>query len=153
VQAALTPKLQKISWLIGHAYRRPTTMLMCILAIAGLDPLVLVGVVLLGLLAALSWLSRRLRGAGAALGHGRESVSLTGQHAVHVIEIAGRRLLVGTGPSGAPRVLAELGEVELGRGGGGGGAGAGAGASAEPAGPWSELIERFGARLGGLGGG
>ena len=77
------------------------------------------------------------------------SVSRTGQHAVHVIESAGRRLLVGTGPSGAPRVLAELGEVEL----AGAGAGAGAGASAEPAGPWSELIERFAARLGGLGGG
>lgn len=108
---------------------------MCMIAIAGLDPLVFVGAVLLGLLALLSWLSRRLRGGG--LGRGREMVALTGQHAVHVVEIAGRRLLVGTGPSGAPRVLAELGELEV-----------ALGKQAEIARPWAELLER----LGGIGG-
>ncbi len=72
------------------------------------DPLLFVGAVLLGLLALLSVLSKRARGVAGA----RESVALTGQHAVHVVEIAGRRLLLGTGPSGAPRVLAELGELE-----------------------------------------
>jgi hypothetical protein len=82
-----------------------------LLAIIAVDPLLLVGAVLLGLLAILSHLTRRLRGGGA--GQGRQTVALTGQHAVHVVEIAGRRLLVGTGPSGAPRVLVELGEVSL----------------------------------------
>ena len=92
---------------------------------------------------ALSWLvlllaalSRRL----AQAGRGRETVALTGQHAVHVVEIAGRRLLVGTGPSGAPRVLAELGEVEA------------AAAAVEPgpalARPWAELLDRFGGSIG-----
>jgi hypothetical protein len=109
---------------------------MYVLAITGVDPLVLVGVVLLGLLGALSWLSRRLRGTG--LGSGREHVALTGQHAVHVVEIGGRRLLLGTGPSGAPRVLAELGEVEV----------AVPVVEAGGRGPWAELLDR----LGGIGG-
>lgn len=110
------------------------------LAIVGVDPLLLVGGVLLGLLVMLSSLTRRLRGGG--VGHGRQTVALTGQHAIHVVEIAGRRLLVGTGPSGAPRVLVELDEAE-------------AAAELQPSSdspawgrPWAELIER----LGGLGG-
>lgn len=113
---------------------------MYVLAITGVDPLVFVGVVLLGLLGALSWLSRRLRGAG--LGPGREHVALTGQHAVHVVEIGGRRLLVGTGPSGAPRVLAELGEVEV----------AAPVERARGRGPWAELWTELLDRLGGIGG-
>jgi hypothetical protein len=113
----------------------PLSAIVAIFAIVGMDPLLLIGAVLLGLLAILSHLTRRLRGGGA--GQGRQSVALTGQHAIHVVEIAGRRLLVGTGPSGAPRVLAELGEVE-------------AVVHEQPtvARPWAELIERFG----GLGG-
>ena len=106
-----------------------------LLVIVGIDPLLLVGAVLLGLLAILSHLTRRLRGGGA--GQGRQTVALTGQHAIHVVEIAGRRMLIGTGPSGAPKVLAELGEVEA--------------VTHEPpiaSRPWAELIERFG----GLGG-
>ena len=106
------------------------------MAIIGMDPLLLVGAVLLGLLGILSHLTRKLR--GGAPGQGRQTVALTGQHALHVVEIAGRRLLVGTGPSGAPRVLAELGEVEV-------------PVDAEQpalARPWAELLERFG----GLGG-
>jgi hypothetical protein len=79
---------------------------MTLLAIVGVDPLLLVGAVLFGLLVALSWLGRRAAGRV-----GREAVMLTNQHAVHVVEIAGRRLLIGTGPSGAPRVLVELGEA------------------------------------------
>lgn len=80
--------------------------------LAGVDPLVFVGAVLLLLLAGLSWLTRRFQ--GGALGHGsgnRARVVLTNQHVVHLIEVGGKRLLVGTGPSGAPRVLAELGDV------------------------------------------
>lgn len=62
------------------------------------------------LLGVLSWLTRRTRGGSsrAALGR-RERVVLTGEHMVHVVEIGGMRLLVGTGPSGAPQLLAELG--------------------------------------------
>jgi flagellar biogenesis protein FliO len=75
--------------------------------LAGVDPLVFVGAVLLLLLAGLSWLTRRIQAGGDS----RVRVVLTNQHAVHLIEVGGKRLLVGTGPSGAPRVLAELGEV------------------------------------------
>jgi hypothetical protein len=78
--------------------------------LAGLDPLVFVGAVLLLLLAGLSWLTRRFQG-GALGGGSRARVVLTHHHAVHLIEVGGKRLLVGTGPSGAPRVLAELGDV------------------------------------------
>lgn len=35
-------------------------------------------------------------------------IGLTPGHALHVVDVAGRRLLVGTGPSGAPRLLLEL---------------------------------------------
>jgi flagellar biogenesis protein FliO len=82
--------------------------------LAGVDPLVFVGAVLLLLLAGLSWLTRRVQ-AGALGGGGgsRARVVLTNQHAVHLIEVGGKRLLVGTGPSGAPRVLVELGDVTV----------------------------------------
>jgi hypothetical protein len=33
---------------------------------------------------------------------------LTPQHQLHVVELAGRRLIVGTGPAGAPRLVCEL---------------------------------------------
>lgn len=78
--------------------------------LSGVDPLVFVGAVLLVLLAGLSWLTRRVQ--GGTLGSSRARVALTNQHAVHLIELGGVRLLVGTGPSGAPRVLAQLGDVE-----------------------------------------
>lgn len=69
------------------------------------------GVVLLVALVGLSWLNRRAGAGDSPLWRrrGRESVTLTGQHAVHVVEIGGKRLLIGTGPSEAPRVLADLG--------------------------------------------
>lgn len=84
-----------------------------------------VGAVLLVLLAGLSWLTRRVH--AGPLGSNRARVVLTNQHAVHLIEVGGVRLLVGTGPSGAPRVLAQLGEVEA------------AEAEPEPARSWSWL--------------
>lgn len=102
-----------------------------------MDPLVLVGLVLLVMLAVLSWLTRRVQGGGLHRARGRrEQVALTGEHLVHLIEIGGVRLLVGTGPSGAPRVLAQLGEVE---------AVAPAEVEAPMLGrPWIELLSRFG---------
>lgn len=75
-----------------------------------IDPLVSVGLVLLLLLVALSWLARRVP--GGSLAGTKERVCLTPQHTVHVIEVGGLRLLVGTGPGGAPQLLARLGEAE-----------------------------------------
>lgn len=66
-----------------------------------------VGAVLLVLFGVLSWLTRRLQSGSISTAR-RERVSLTSQHAVHLVELGGVRLLIGTGPSGAPRVLAEL---------------------------------------------
>jgi hypothetical protein len=103
---------------------------------AAVDPLTFVGLVLLALLAVLSWLTRRVRGGSLGAGLGRERLALTAQHTVQVIEIAGVRLLVGTGPSGAPRVLATLGAVEL------------VESTEQPelslGRPWAELLGRFG---------
>jgi hypothetical protein len=82
---------------------------MASLALVTGSPLLAVGAVLLGLLILLAQLGRRIR---RGPGSGPRTVRLTQAHAVHVVEIAGRRLLLGTGPSGAPRVLVELGEVE-----------------------------------------
>lgn len=62
-----------------------------------------------GLLVGLLLLVLLRRGAGAARRErARSVVTLTPGHALHVVEVAGRRLLVGTGPSGPPRLLLEL---------------------------------------------
>ena len=75
--------------------------------------------VLLGALAGAAWIQlgalvavaagawvalRRRRPAGPRA----QTVALTAQHALHVVEIGGSRLLVGTGPAAAPRLLREL---------------------------------------------
>ncbi len=67
-----------------------------------LGSLLPVTLVLAALLVAAIWMRRRLdRGTG-------HSVRLTGAHAVHVVTVAGRRWMIGTGPAGAPTLLAEL---------------------------------------------
>ena len=38
-------------------------------------------------------------------------IALTQAHRLHVVEIEGRRLLVGTGPSGPPQLISELAEL------------------------------------------
>jgi hypothetical protein len=76
--------------------------------LAGVDPLVFVGAVLLSLLAGLTWLTRRIPAGVFAGRGGRGRLVLTNHHEVHLVELGGVRLLVGTGPSGAPRVLAQL---------------------------------------------
>ncbi|MCA9716899.1 MAG: hypothetical protein H6713_07870 [Myxococcales bacterium] len=73
---------------------------------ANLPVVLLVGLTLGGLAFALSLLSRRLQTSARA----GEVVRLTSQHRLHVVEIAGRRLVVGTGPDGAPRLVYALGE-------------------------------------------
>ena len=52
------------------------------------------------------WLRRRLE--AQTLGPGGRSVRLTAEHAVHVVHVEGRRWMIGTGPAGAPTLLAEL---------------------------------------------
>lgn len=72
-----------------------------------------VGVVLLVLVLVLWALQRRARGAD-----GRRKgpvMALTAQHALHVVDIEGCRFLVGTGPTGAPRLLSKL-DQEAGQG-------------------------------------
>jgi hypothetical protein len=54
--------------------------------------------VLLGLLR----LTRRARS------RSERPIALTSQHRLHVVEVEGRRLLVGTGPGGPPRLIVEL---------------------------------------------
>lgn len=77
--------------------------------LADLEPflhLVAVGGGLLVVLMLLVWLGRGSRGARSE--RAQTVVGLTPGHALHVVELEGRRLLVGTGPSGPPRLLLEL---------------------------------------------
>ncbi len=73
--------------------------------------LVAVALVLVATLAGLHWLNGRgvpgLPGLGTQ-GRGSRTIRLGTGHAVHVVEVEGRRLLIGTGPDGAPRLLTEL---------------------------------------------
>lgn len=71
---------------------------------SALGSLVPVTLILTALLFAALWMRRRLeQGAG-----GGQSVRLTGEHAVHVVTVEGRRWMLGTGPAGPPTLLAEL---------------------------------------------
>ncbi|MFV8749219.1 hypothetical protein ACNOYE_01580 [Nannocystaceae bacterium ST9] len=80
-----------------------------LVGLADLEPLFTVGLTLGAALLGTSWIAKRMRaGAGA-----RQSVALTGQHAVHVVELEGERLVIGTGPSGAPRLIARLPALEV----------------------------------------
>lgn len=62
--------------------------------------LLLGAVALLGL-----WAQARQRQAG---GVPRRTVPLGAGQALHVVELEGRRLVIGTGPGAAPRLLTEL---------------------------------------------
>lgn len=64
------------------------------------------GAVLAVMFLFLALLGRRL--GGRASGVNRTVIGLGGQHRLHVLEVDGRRLLIGTGPSGAPSLLCEL---------------------------------------------
>ena len=65
-----------------------------------------VGLGLSVILGVLWMLGRRLNGAS---GSGSQRViRLTAQDSVHVVEVDGKRLLVGTGAGGPPRLLCEL---------------------------------------------
>jgi len=79
---------------------------------SALGSLLPVTIILFGLLGAAVWMRRRMdRGCGG------DSVRLTAEHAVHVVNVDGRRWMIGTGPAGSPTLLAELaGGTEVGRG-------------------------------------
>jgi len=78
---------------------------MALFALAGTGTLTTLGMLLGGVALAGLWLQNRRRGTP---GVRRQTVSLGGQHALNVIELEGRRLLVGTGPGAAPHLLTEL---------------------------------------------
>jgi hypothetical protein len=62
---------------------------------------------LLGAVALLAFWAQARR--GLAGGASRRTVPLGGGQALHVVELEGRRLVIGTGPGAAPRLLTELG--------------------------------------------
>ena len=73
--------------------------------LAELEPyyhLLAVGGGLLVALLLLTWLGRGLERGRRQ--RAQSVVTLTPGHALHVVELAGRRLVVGTGPSGPPRL-------------------------------------------------
>lgn len=65
--------------------------------------LVELGLVLAVFVGVAAWLKRRSGATGNVL-----SIRLTPQHAVHQVRVGTRLFLIGTGPSGAPRMLTEL---------------------------------------------
>ena len=74
----------------------------------GLDERLLVVVVGLGLSLGLLLIARTRRG---AVGRQEKLIPLGSGHRLHVVELEGRRLLIGTGPSGPPQLLTELAEL------------------------------------------
>lgn len=40
-----------------------------------------------------------------------QPIALTSAHRLHIVELEGRRLLVGTGPDGPPQLIVELAEL------------------------------------------
>jgi len=65
------------------------------------------GAVLAVMFVLLSLVGRRLGNRSSAI---RAVIPVTSQHRLHVVEVDGRRLLVGTGPQGAPSLVCELGD-------------------------------------------
>lgn len=78
---------------------------MTLVAAGGAASLTALGL-LLGVAALLAlWTQSRRR---PGMGVQRETVPLGAGQALHVVELDGRRLLIGTGPGAAPRLLTEL---------------------------------------------
>ena len=75
------------------------------LALAGASSLTTLGLLLAGLAVLGLWAQKRRT---EAAGVQRRTIPLGGQHALHVVELEGRRLVVGTGPGAAPRLMTEL---------------------------------------------
>lgn len=75
------------------------------IAAAGAGSLTVVGVSLACAALLVLWAQRQRMTAGRAP---RRTVSLGAGQALHVVELEGRRLVIGTGPGAAPRLLVEL---------------------------------------------
>ncbi|MCX4241304.1 flagellar biosynthetic protein FliO [Paraliomyxa miuraensis] len=76
-----------------------------LVALAGATSLTVLGL-LLGAGALLGlWAQARGR---SGMGVHRHTVALGSGQALHVVELEGRRLVIGTGPGAAPRLLTEL---------------------------------------------
>ncbi|MBK7829099.1 flagellar biosynthetic protein FliO [Nannocystis sp.] len=73
-----------------------------------LDERAVFALVALGLLLLLLVLVRVTRGVGKLPA---KVIPLGGGHRLQVVELEGRRLLIGTGPSGPPQLLTELAEL------------------------------------------
>lgn len=73
-----------------------------------LDERAVFALVALGLLLLLLVLVRVSRGTSKSPA---KVITLGGGHRLQVVELEGRRLLVGTGPSGPPQLLTELAEL------------------------------------------
>jgi len=76
--------------------------------LAEFDERLVFALVGLGLLLALVVLARLTRGPARAA---QKVIALGAGHRLHVLEIEGRRLLIGTGPSGPPNLLTELADL------------------------------------------
>lgn len=85
----------------------PTVCGMPIFAAAGAWVLIEVGL-LLGLVAGLlMWLGKRAKTLDPSV---MRTIRLSPQHAVYVVAIEDRRLLIGVGPTSAPELLCDLAE-------------------------------------------
>jgi hypothetical protein len=80
---------------------------MTLLAVSGPLVLVQLGLVLGVLVGGLVWLGRRARAGEPGL---VQPIRLGAHHALHVVTVEDRRLLVGTGPGAAPQLICDLGE-------------------------------------------
>ena len=76
--------------------------------LAELDERVVFALVGLVLLLALVVLARLTRGGARAA---TKVIALGSGHRLHVVELEGRRLLIGTGPSGPPNLVTELADL------------------------------------------
>ncbi len=76
------------------------------IGVAGPLALVELGVLLVALLAGAWWLRRRIE-PRQAVGSTRLA-QLSAEHALHLVELRGRTLLIATGPAGPPTLLREF---------------------------------------------
>jgi len=80
---------------------------MTLLAVSGPIVLLQLGLVLGALTAVLVWLGRRHRGGEPGI---VQPIRLGPHHAVHIVTVEDRRLLIGTGPAAAPQLICDLAE-------------------------------------------
>jgi hypothetical protein len=80
---------------------------MTLLAMSGPLVLVQLGLLLGVLVGTLVWLGRRARAGEPGI---VQPIRLGAHHALHIVTVEDRRLLVGTGPGAAPQLICDLAE-------------------------------------------